>query len=111
MAMNSGFQESATREQQPTQASEDGRRLAARVAEKIDPKAIVDGAKRLPDIIRREAAEHPYRALGVAMGVGFGVGAVLSSRIARVALLTASGYVLNEVARTRLKHFLDDIEG
>jgi hypothetical protein len=84
------------------------RSLAARVAERIDPQAIVEGARRLPELLFRETAEHPYRALGVAAGIGFGLGTVFGSRIARVALLTAGGYVLNEVARSRVERLLED---
>lgn len=115
MSMNSGIGENGrttTRgaNAKPSGNEDDDRSLAGKVAEKIDPQAIVDGAKRLPEIIRREVQENPYRALGVAVGVGFGVGALFSSRIARVLLVTAGGYALNEVARTRIKHFLDEID-
>jgi len=119
MSMNSGIGENGRTTTRSKKRSSEGETegedlsLAGKVAEKIDPQAIVDGAKRLPEIIRREIQENPYRTLGVAAGVGFGVGALFSSRIARVLLVTAGGYALNEVARTRIKRFLDemDIEG
>lgn len=89
----------------------EGASLASRVVGKIDPEAIVDGARRLPAIIQQQVKENPYRALGIAAGVGFGVGAMFSSRIARVLLVTAGGYAVNEFARGRIKAFLEDLEG
>ena len=84
--------------------------LASRVAEKIDPHTIADGVKNLPQIIQREVRDNPYRTLGIAAGVGFGVGALVSSKLLRVLLVTAGGYAVNEIVRRRIKSVLDELE-
>lgn len=70
--------------------------------------ALLQRAKDLPELIQTEVKANPYRTLGIAVGVGFGIGAVMSSRIARMFLVTAGGYALNEVARTHIKKLVDE---
>jgi ElaB/YqjD/DUF883 family membrane-anchored ribosome-binding protein len=71
-------------------------------------ESLLQKAKDLPKLIETEVKDNPYRTLGVAVGVGFGLGAIMSSRITRLMLVTAGGYALNEVARTQIKRFIDD---
>jgi len=54
--------------------------------------------------------DNPYRTLGIAAGVGFGVGALVSSKLLRVLLVTAGGYAVNEIVRRRIKSVLDELE-
>jgi ElaB/YqjD/DUF883 family membrane-anchored ribosome-binding protein len=72
-------------------------------------EALLQKARDLPHLIESEVKSNPYRTLGVAVGVGFGLGAVMSSRIARLLLVTAGGYAVNEVARTHIKRFVDEL--
>jgi len=73
-------------------------------------KQLVDKAKELPSIIQTELRDNPYRLLAMVAGVGFGVGAVLGSRIGRVLLLTVGEYALTETLRSQAKKFVSNIE-
>jgi hypothetical protein len=60
-------------------------------------------------LVRRaegELRQHPIRSLGLAMGLGVGVGTLLASRIARMLLVTAGSYAAKEFLRGRIKTFL-----
>ena len=81
----------------------------ARLAEKFPADKIVEYSKDLPQIIEREMKKHPYRAVGVAAGVGFGVGAVVGSRLLRMALLATGGFLASEVARGRMKKLMEEL--
>jgi ElaB/YqjD/DUF883 family membrane-anchored ribosome-binding protein len=81
----------------------------ARLAEKISPEKIVEVARDLPNIIQKEIQKNPYRTVGIAAGVGFGVGAVVGSRLLRMALLATGGYLASEVARGRMKKVIDEL--
>jgi ElaB/YqjD/DUF883 family membrane-anchored ribosome-binding protein len=72
-------------------------------------EALLRKAKDLPKTIESEVKDNPYRTLGIAMGVGFGLGALTGSRLARLFVVTAGGYALSEVARTRIKRLVDEL--
>jgi len=67
-------------------------------------------AKELPALIDAELRENPYRLLGIAVGVGFGAGAVLGSRVGRMLLLTVGEYAVSEALRTQAKRFASELE-
>ncbi len=52
-----------------------------------------------PRALADEVTAHPYRALGVAVVIGFGGGAIVGSRILRGAVASFVGAALMEVAR------------
>lgn len=81
----------------------------ARLAERFPAEKIVEYSKDLPQIIEREIKNHPYRTVGVAAGVGFGVGAVVGSRLFRMALLATGGFLASEVARGRMKKLIEEL--
>ena len=80
-----------------------------RIASKLTPENVSQFARELPARIEREMKENPYRTLGVAAGVGFGVGAIVGSRLMRTLLLAAGGIVVSEFARGRIKQIVDDL--
>ena len=53
-----------------------------------------------------ELKEHPIRTLGIAAGVGVGVGALMASRILRMVVITAGSYAAKELLRDRVKAFI-----
>ncbi len=80
-----------------------------RIASKLTPENVSQFARELPARIEREMKENPYRTLGIAAGVGFGVGTIVGSRLMRTMLLAAGGIVVSELARGRIKEIVDDL--
>ncbi|MFO0605715.1 MAG: hypothetical protein U0324_21210 [Polyangiales bacterium] len=70
-------------------------------------QALSSKARGLPSVLEREVKDSPLAALGVAAGVGFGLGMIFSSRLTRMLLLSVGGYALNEVLKARVKKYLD----
>ena len=113
--MNTTTTTDSTTEQTTQKVAKVAAKATASRAEKVKElmpqnfEALLQKAKDLPQLIESEVKDNPYRTLGIAVGVGFGLGAVMSSRIARLFLVTAGGYAINEVARTHIKRFVDDL--
>ncbi|MDB4928875.1 MAG: hypothetical protein JWM10_1359 [Myxococcaceae bacterium] len=61
----------------------------------------------LPERLRTELRERPYRTLAIAMGVGVGVGAMASSRVVRFLVMNLGGFALTEIARRGAKQYLE----
>ena len=81
---------------------------------RIDPSEILRRARailaELPTDVDARTKSHPYAALGVAAGIGFGAGVLLSSRILRAALASGIAYAAAEFGRTYLRQMLGDLE-
>jgi hypothetical protein len=60
----------------------------------------------LPERLRTELRERPYRTLAVAVGVGIGIGALASSRITRFLVKNLGSFALAELARRGATHYL-----
>ncbi|HWL85665.1 MAG TPA: DUF883 C-terminal domain-containing protein, partial [Polyangiaceae bacterium] len=60
-----------------------------------------------PETVQRAVKENPYRALGIAAGVGFGAGTILGSRLLRAMMLTAGGVLASELARDRVRKWVE----
>jgi len=78
-------------------------------AQDIGGRARDGRARGVMRFIEREVQEHPLRSLGVAAGVGLGVGALVVTRLGRMLLVSGGGYVVKEVVRSRLKSFLTNL--
>ena len=76
----------------------------------LDARKLVAQVRGIPQRVERELKERPYRLLGIAGAVGFGVGAMFGSRVVRMMLVTAGGYGVNEVLRASIKRYLDSME-
>lgn len=75
-----------------------------------EARSLVEQLREVPNLVERELKENPYRTLGIAGAAGFGLGALLGSRLLRVMLLSAGGYALNELLRTRISRLLEESE-
>jgi len=80
-----------------------------KIASKLSPDKIAEFARDLPEIVQREVKENPYRTLGIAAGVGFGVGAIVGSKLLRTMLLATGGILASEMARGRIKSLIDEL--
>jgi len=80
-----------------------------KLVSKLSPDKISNFARELPEIVEREMKENPYRTLGIAAGVGFGVGAIVGSRLLRTMLLATGGILASEMARGRVKRLIEDL--
>ncbi|WP_394822668.1 hypothetical protein [Pendulispora albinea] len=78
-----------------------------KIASKISPDKISSFARELPEIVEREVKANPYRTLGVAAGIGFGVGAIVGSRLLRTVLLATGGVLASEMARGHVRRFIE----
>jgi hypothetical protein len=61
----------------------------------------------LPERLRAELRDRPYRSLAIAVGVGVGVGAMASSRVMRFLVMNLGGFALTELARRGAKQYLE----
>lgn len=73
-----------------------------------EARGLVDQLRGVPSLVDRELKENPYRVLGIAGAIGFGLGAMFSSRILRMMLITAGGYGVNEILRTRISRLIEE---
>ncbi|WP_394837112.1 DUF883 C-terminal domain-containing protein [Pendulispora rubella] len=80
-----------------------------KIVSKLSPEKISEFARDLPAIVEREVKENPYRTLGIAAGVGFGVGAIVGSKLLRTMLLATGGILASEMARGRIKRLIDEL--
>ena len=65
----------------------------------------------LPSSIESEIKQNPYRALGLACGIGLGAGVLLGSRVLRSALVTAVSYAFVELGRAYLHDATERAKG
>jgi len=70
-------------------------------------QALTSQARNLPKMLEQQLKDNPYAVLGVAAGVGFGLGMIFSSRLTRMLLLSVGGYAVNEMLKARMKKYLD----
>lgn len=73
-----------------------------------DARGLVDQLRDVPSLLERELKNNPYRVLGIAGAAGFGLGAMFGSRLLRVMLISAGGYAVNELLRTRISRLVDE---
>ncbi|MDO9022812.1 MAG: hypothetical protein Q8S73_27720 [Deltaproteobacteria bacterium] len=70
------------------------------------PPETVRVVQQLPEQLRTELRERPYRTLAVAMAVGVGIGALASSRITRFLVKNLGSFALAELARRGAAQYL-----
>lgn len=75
-----------------------------------EARGLVEQLRDVPSLIERELKDNPYRTLGIVGAAGFGLGAMLGSRLLRVMLISAGGYAVNELLRSRISRMLDESE-
>jgi hypothetical protein len=71
------------------------------------PPDALQAVTDLPERLRTELRERPYRSLAIAVGVGVGVGAIASSRVMRFLVMNLGGFALTELARRGAKQYLE----
>ncbi|WP_394847600.1 DUF883 C-terminal domain-containing protein [Pendulispora brunnea] len=103
------LQESAYANGKAETESDEEESSLLKFASKLTPDKIAEFARDLPEIVEREVKENPYRTLGIAAGVGFGVGAIVGSKLLRTMLLATGGILASEMARGRIKRLIDDL--
>ncbi len=84
-------------------------RSPAEAIKHIAPDEVVDTVMAIPDRVKTELRERPYRTLAVAVGVGIGIGVVASSRVARFLIWNLGGYAATELARRGAKRYLERV--
>ena len=65
----------------------------------------------LPSSIESGIKQNPYRALGIACGIGIGAGVLLGSRVLRSALVTAVSYAFVELGRAYIQDATERAKG
>lgn len=94
---------------EPSTSAREALRHPVEALKHVAPSEFVETLAAAPDRLRAELRDHPLRTLGLAVGLGVGIGVIASSRVARFLVWNLGGYAATELARRGAKRYLEHL--